>query len=286
VQIYRDKKILFPSSSANFAREEPFTQSVASIADCLAVPIFVQVFLNQCYSRGAAMIQIRKACQRGHADHGWLDTWHSFSFADYFDPEHMGFSALRVLNEDRIAPGAGFPTHSHRDMEIVTYLLQGALEHKDSMGNSSVIRPGEIQRMSAGSGVKHSEFNASDSEEVHLLQIWIEPALRGITPGYEQKPFPRAQSHGRLKLLASPNGQDDSVTIHQDARIYVALLQENEKLLYTLQADRRAYLQLARGKININGHDLEPGDGARIWDENITFLGMAAGAEALLFDLP
>lgn len=232
------------------------------------------------------MIQIRKASERGHANHGWLDTWHSFSFADYFDPEHMGYSALRVINEDRIAPGAGFPTHSHRDMEIVTYLLQGALEHKDSMGNGSVIRPGEIQRMSAGSGIKHSEFNASDSEEAHLLQIWIEPMQRGMIPGYEQKSFSIAQMHGNLKLLVSPDGQDNSVTIHQDARIYATHLRKNETLPYMAKADRRTYVHLARGEIKLNGNILESGDGAKTWDESLTLTGLAAGSEALIFDLP
>ena len=232
------------------------------------------------------MIQIRKASERGHANHGWLDTWHSFSFADYFDPQHMGFSVLRVINDDRIAPGAGFPTHGHRDMEIITYLLQGALAHKDSMGNGSVIRPGEIQRMSAGSGVSHSEFNASESEEAHLLQIWIEPKERGIPPGYEQKSLAVAGKSNYLNLLASPDGQDGSVTIHQDARIYAALLQEHEKVAYSLPAGRRVYIHLARGKMKLNGFELEAGDGAKIWDENINILSTAAGSEALLFDLP
>lgn len=232
------------------------------------------------------MIQIRKASERGHANHGWLDTWHSFSFADYFDPQYMGFSVLRVINDDRIAPGAGFPTHGHRDMEIITYLLHGALEHKDSMGNGSVIRPGEIQRMSAGSGISHSEFNASESEEAHLLQIWIEPKERGITPGYEQKSLAAAGKNSSLNLLASPDGQDGSVTIHQDARLYVALLQEHEEVAYSLPAGRRGYIHLARGKLKLNGLDLEAGDGAKIWDENINILSTAAGSEALLFDLP
>jgi hypothetical protein len=232
------------------------------------------------------MIQIRKASERGHANHGWLDTWHSFSFADYFDPQYMGFSVLRVINDDRIAPGAGFPTHGHRDMEIITYLLHGALEHKDSMGNGSVIRPGEIQRMSAGSGISHSEFNASESEEAHLLQIWIEPKERGITPGYEQKSLAAAGKNSSLNLLASPDGQDGSVTIHQDARLYVALLQEHEEVAYLLPAGRRGYIHLARGKLKLNGLDLDAGDGAKIWDENINILSTAAGSEALLFDLP
>jgi len=232
------------------------------------------------------MIQIRKADERGHANHGWLDTWHSFSFADYFDPAHMGFSVLRVINDDRIAPGAGFPTHGHRDMEIITYLLQGALEHKDSMGNGSVIRAGEIQRMSAGKGVNHSEFNASQTEEAHLLQIWIEPGERGIVPGYEQKNFPSNEKRRRLRLLASPDGKDGSVSIHQDALLYATLLEQNEEVSYSLPAGRRAYLHLASGKLEVNGISLESGDAAKIWDENIRLLGTAAGSEALLFDLP
>jgi len=232
------------------------------------------------------MIQIRKAGERGHANHGWLDTWHSFSFADYFDPQNMGFSVLRVINDDRIAPGAGFPTHAHHDMEIITYLLQGALEHKDSMGNGSVIRPGEIQRMSAGTGISHSEFNASKNDEAHLLQIWIEPKERGIVPGYEQKSFTTAGKASSMSLIASPDGQDGSVTIHQDARLYAALLQEHEELAYSMPTGRRVYIHLARGKLKLNGLDLEAGDGAKIWGENINILSTAAGSEALLFDLP
>ncbi|BCB27628.1 pirin family protein [Sulfurimicrobium lacus] len=232
------------------------------------------------------MIQLRKASERGHANHGWLDTWHSFSFADYYDPQHMGFSVLRVINDDRIAPGAGFPTHSHRDMEIITYLLQGSLAHKDSMGNGSVIRPGEIQRMSAGSGISHSEFNASESEEAHLLQIWIEPKENGITPSYEQKSLPVAGNNAQLNLLASPDGQDGSVIIHQDVRLYATHLQEHGEVAYSLPAGRRAYLHLARGKLKLNGLELEAGDGAKILDENINILSTEAGSEALLFDLP
>lgn len=231
------------------------------------------------------MIQIRRAHERGHANHGWLDTWHSFSFADYFDPQHMGFSVLRVINDDRIAPGAGFPTHRHRDMEIITYLLQGALEHKDSMGNGSVIRPGDIQRMSAGSGISHSEFNASEIEEAHLLQIWIEPMERGIIPSYEQKSNITTKDRA-LNLLASPDGRDGSVTIHQDINLYATVLKEHEDVSYSLPAGRRAYLHIASGKLEANGFELEAGDGAKIWDENVRILSTAAGSEALLFDLP
>jgi len=232
------------------------------------------------------MIEIRKAGERGHANHGWLDTWHSFSFADYFDPEHMGFSVLRVINDDRIAPGGGFPSHRHRDMEIITYLLHGSLEHKDSMGNGSVIRPGEIQRMSAGTGVMHSEFNASSTERVHLLQIWIEPEQRGIAPSYEQKVFPASEKRHRLRLVASPDGKDGSISINQNARLYATLLGAGEDVTYVPPAARRSYVHLAKGRLAINGIELEAGDGAKIVDENIKLLGMAAGSEALLFDLP
>lgn len=232
------------------------------------------------------MIELRKSTDRGHANHGWLDTWHSFSFADYFDPEHMGYSVLRVINDDRVAPGAGFPSHSHRDMEIITYLLHGALEHKDSMGNGSVIRPGEIQRMSAGTGVMHSEFNASATEQAHLLQIWIEPEQRGVAPGYEQKTFPDEEKRGRLRLLASPDGTDGSVTIHQNARLYATLLQAGETVAYSPPPNRHSYLHLAKGQLEVNGIKLEAGDGAKIFDENIKLLSLAAGTEALLFDLP
>lgn len=232
------------------------------------------------------MIEIRKAGERGHANHGWLDTWHSFSFADYFDPEHMGFSVLRVINDDRIAPGGGFPSHRHRDMEIITYLLHGALEHKDSMGNGSVIRPGEVQRMSAGTGVMHSEFNASSTERVHLLQIWIEPEQRGIAPSYEQKVFPASEKRHRLRLVASPDGSDGSISINQDARLYATLLGAGEDVTYAPPAARRGYVHLAKGRLEINGIELEAGDGAKIVDENIKLLGLVAGSEALLFDLP
>lgn len=232
------------------------------------------------------MIYFRRAAERGHANHGWLDSWHSFSFADYFDPAFVSYSALRVINEDRIAPGAGFPTHSHRDMEIITYMLQGALEHKDSMGNGSVIRPGDVQRMSAGRGVSHSEFNASDAEEAHLLQIWIEPEKQGIEPGYEQKTFPDSEKSGQFRLLASPDGEAGSVIIHQNARLYATLLDCKEEVSFTPQDGRRLYLHLARGQIDLNGVTMNQGDAARITDETVRLLGLAAGSEALLFDLP
>ncbi|MDD5329999.1 MAG: pirin family protein [Sulfuricella sp.] len=231
------------------------------------------------------MITIRKAAERGHADHGWLDTWHTFSFADYYDPAQMGYSSLRVINDDTVAPGAGFPTHPHHDMEIVTYVLSGALEHKDSMGNGTVIRPGEVQRMSAGSGITHSEFNASATEAVHLLQIWIETARKGIAPSYEQKYFGADEKLGRLRLVASPNGGDGSVTIHQDAKLYAALIDRAHGAETRLPAGRRAWLQVARGTVRLNGMTLEAGDGARIEGESALHLDSDDSAEILLFDL-
>ncbi|GAO37347.1 quercetin 2,3-dioxygenase [Sulfuricella sp. T08] len=231
------------------------------------------------------MIIIRKAQERGHADHGWLNTWHTFSFADYYDPEQMGYSSLRVINDDRVAGGGGFPTHPHRDMEIVTYVLSGALEHKDSMGNGTVIRPGEVQRMSAGTGIRHSEFNASPSEEVHLLQIWIMPDRSGLTPSYEQKFFDDAKKLGKLRLVASPDGSDGSVTIHQDAKLYASLIDPGHPAEHALLPGRRAYLHVARGSASLNGEVLEAGDGARIESESKIRLESNSSAEILLFDL-
>src|SRR5512134_1012018 len=199
------------------------------------------------------MIELRRAAERGHAQHGWLDSWHSFSFADYYDPAHMGYSALRVINEDRIQPGTGFGTHGHRDMEIVSYVLDGALAHKDSMGTGSTIVPGDVQRMSAGRGVQHSEFNHSKDGVTHFLQIWIEPNVRGIPPGYEQKHFDAASKRGRLRLVASPDGAEGSVTIHQDARIYAALLGGAERASHALAPGRKAYVHLVRGTLAVNG---------------------------------
>ena len=232
------------------------------------------------------MIQARNSADRGHADHGWLDSFHSFSFADYFDPAHVHFSVLRVINEDRVAPGAGFPTHGHRDMEIVSYVLAGALEHKDSMGNGSVIRPGDVQRLSAGTGVRHSEFNASTSEPVHFLQIWILPEANGIAPGYEQKHFSPADLTGRLRLIAAPDGRDGAVTIHQDALLYATKLDDAMRVSHTLAAGRRAYVHVARGRVALNGTPLAAGDGARIEHEPVIELAAGVGAEVLLFDLP
>jgi redox-sensitive bicupin YhaK (pirin superfamily) len=231
------------------------------------------------------MLTLRKNTDRGHANHGWLDTWHTFSFAGYHDPQHMGFSDLRVINDDRVQPGQGFGTHGHRDMEIITYVLDGALEHKDSMGNGSVIRPGNVQRMSAGTGVRHSEFNASKTDPVHLLQIWIEPNVTGVAPGYEEKIFTDAEKRGHLRLIASPDGRDGSVTIHQDARVYAALLNGTDSTTHALAAGRKAYVHVARGSVTVNGQLLSGGDGARITQESNIVIRDADNAEVLLFDL-
>jgi hypothetical protein len=231
-------------------------------------------------------IDIRPARQRGHADHGWLDTWHTFSFADYHDPRFMGFRTLRVINEDVVAPGRGFPTHGHRDMEIITYVLQGALQHRDSLGTGSIIRPGEVQRMSAGTGVRHSEANASPSEPVHLLQIWIEPARPGIEPGYEQRAFADEDKQGRLRLVASPDGAEGSVTIHQDARVYATRLGPGQRVVHPLATGRHAWLQVARGSLALNGARLAAGDGAAVSAEAVVTLVGEQDAEALLFELP
>ena len=231
------------------------------------------------------MIELRKSGERGHANHGWLDSYHSFSFADYHDSRHMGFASLRVINEDVVQPGQGFGTHGHRDMEIITYILEGALEHKDSMGNGSVIRPGDVQRMSAGTGVRHSEFNASRDELVHLLQIWIEPAVAGIAPGYEEKHFDGASKRGRLRLIASSDGRDGSVTIHQDAAVYAALLDGAERATHALAAGRKAYVHIARGSVAVNGQALSAGDAVKISGEPEITLGSGKAAEVLLFDL-
>jgi len=232
------------------------------------------------------MLEIRKAADRGHANHGWLDSWHSFSFADYHDPRHMGFGALRVINEDRIQPGMGFGTHGHRDMEIISYVLEGALAHKDSMGNGSTIVPGDVQRMSAGRGVLHSEFNHEAAGETHFLQIWIEPSVRGIDPGYEQKRFGAEDKRGQLRLVASPDAREGSVKIHQDAFVYATLLDGGERVVHTLSPGRRAYLHLARGRLRVNGETLSAGDALKAIDVAEIVLEQGAQAEALLFDLP
>jgi hypothetical protein len=232
------------------------------------------------------MLTVRKAEERGHANHGWLDTWHTFSFADYHDPREMGFGALRVINDDKVEPGQGFGMHGHHDMEIITYVLDGALEHKDSMGNGSVIRPGDVQRMSAGTGVRHSEFNPSREERVHLLQIWIEPRITGVRPGYEEKQFGAAEKKGQLRLIASPDGHEGSVTIHQDACVYASVLDGKDVVANRLAPGRRAYVHVARGAVKVNGVSLKGGDGVKIENEASVELGDAREAEVLLFDLP
>ncbi len=232
------------------------------------------------------MIVLRKAGERGHSNHGWLDSYFSFSFAEYHDPQHMGFSSLRVINEDVVQPGKGFGTHGHRDMEIITYILAGALEHKDSMGNGSVIRPGDVQRMSAGRGVQHSEFNPSPSELVHLLQIWIVPNVRGIAPEYEETHFDAASKRGRLRLIASSDGRDGSVTIHQDAAVYAALLDGAERASHALAPGRKAYIHVARGSVTVNGNALDAGDALKASGESVLAFERGENAEILLFDLP
>jgi quercetin 2,3-dioxygenase len=228
------------------------------------------------------MIKIRKAGDRGHFDHGWLNTYHTFSFADYYDPEFMGFRTLRVINEDRVQPGSGFGTHGHRDMEIVSYVLEGALAHRDNMGHGGVIRPGDVQRMSAGTGVLHSEMNGSKEETVHFLQIWIMPERRGITPGYEQKHFEPADVAGKLRLIASPDSSNGAVTIHQDVRVYTTVL-DGRSVKHELAPGRFGWVQIARGSVEVNGLQLSAGDGAAVSDEReVTLSGTG---EALLFDL-
>jgi redox-sensitive bicupin YhaK (pirin superfamily) len=231
-------------------------------------------------------MDIRRANDRGHAQHGWLDSFHSFSFADYYDAEHMGFGPLRVINEDRVQPGMGFGTHGHRDMEIITYVLSGRLEHKDSIGTGSVIVPGDVQAMSAGRGVRHSEFNPSADEPTHFLQIWIEPNVSGIEPRYQQTHFPDDAKRGRLRLIASPDGTDGAVRIRQDARVYAALVTGDEAVSHALAPGRRAYVHVVRGSARVNGSALTAGDAAKIEDETMIRIDNADGAEILLFDLP
>ena len=231
------------------------------------------------------MITIRKSEDRGHFDFGWLDTFHTFSFDQYYDPAHTHFRSLRVINEDRVQPGHGFPTHSHRDMEIITYILTGALEHRDSMGNGSVIRPGDVQRMSAGTGVSHSEFNPSEAEPVHLLQIWILPQSHGLPPSYEEKHFSDEERRGRLRMIASSDGRQGSVTIHQDAQVYAAVLDAGQTVVHTLDENRSAWLQVARGTIRLNEMELKQGDGAASRKESGLKIAAHDQAEILLFDL-
>ena len=231
------------------------------------------------------MNTIRRAGERGHANHGWLDSYHTFSFADYYDPAHMGYSVLRVINEDRVQPGQGFGTHGHRDMEIVSYVLEGALGHKDSMGNGSTIRPGDVQRLSAGNGMLHSEFNYEKQGVTHFLQIWIEPNVRGIAPSYEQKHFDDAEKRGRLRLVASPDGRDGSVSMHQDALLFAGLFDGDERAHYNLAEGRKGYLHVARGTIVVNGQSLSAGDALATDDRDLE-LADGEQAEVLLFDLP
>ncbi|MDQ6684496.1 MAG: pirin family protein [Pseudomonadota bacterium] len=238
------------------------------------------------------MITVRRSADRGFADHGWLKSFHTFSFADYMDPEHMGLGNLRVINEDRVAAGKGFGTHGHRDMEIVSYVLEGELAHKDSMGNgesggahAGVIRPGDVQRMSAGNGVRHSEFNHSSAQETHFLQIWIIPDRSGVAPGYEQKHFDAASKRGQLRLIVSPDGRDGSVTVHADARISAATFDGDEQAEVALQPGRLGYVQVVRGELLVNGQRLEAGDAAALADETMLHLSEGRGAEVLVFDL-
>jgi redox-sensitive bicupin YhaK (pirin superfamily) len=230
------------------------------------------------------MTELRRAGERGHANHGWLDSYHSFSFADYYDPAHMGYGPLRVINEDRVSAGSGFGTHGHRDMEIISYVLEGALAHEDSMGNGSTIVPGDVQRMSAGTGVRHSEYN-HDAGVTHFLQIWIEPKFTGLKPSYEQKHFPAADKRGRLRLIASADGAEGSVRLHQDARVYAGLFDGDERASVRLEPGRRAYVHVARGALTVNGEALSAGDALKT-DADALELRDGTAAEVLLFDLP
>jgi hypothetical protein len=232
------------------------------------------------------MMSVRAGNERGHADHGWLKSFHSFSFAEYHDPDHMAFGPLRVINEDRVAPGKGFGTHGHRDMEIISYVLNGELAHKDSMGTGSVIRPGDVQRMSAGRGVMHSEFNHSNSQVTHFLQIWIMPNVTGIAPSYEEKRFEVADKRGRLRLVASPDGTQGSLTIHQDARVYAGLFDGAESFTLDVAEGRRVYVHVARGSVRVNGKLLDAGDAAKMTDVDRLELTQGSAAEVLVFDLP
>lgn len=232
------------------------------------------------------MITLHRASQRGHADHGWLDSYHTFSFADYYNPQQMGFSVLRVINEDRVAPGQGFGKHPHRDMEIVSIVLDGELEHEDSMGNKTRIKAGEVQRMTAGTGVLHSEYNPQPARPVHFLQIWILPERQGLAPSYDQKEFPDAERRGQLRRVVSPDGRDGAITINQDASLFLTKLAGGEEVSHTLAPGRKAYVQVLSGKVLLDGQPLEAGDGARIQDQQVVRLAGASAGEALLFDLP
>jgi redox-sensitive bicupin YhaK (pirin superfamily) len=232
------------------------------------------------------MIQVRKGQDRGHFDHGWLNTCHTFSFADYYDPKNMGFRVLRVINEDRVQPGRGFGTHGHRDMEIITYVLEGALEHKDSLGSGSVLRPGELQHMTAGTGIQHSEFNPSGTEPVHLYQIWIMPDRRGLPPSYEQRTFSEKGRRGWLRVVASPDGRDGSLTIHQDVAVFLASLDDGHQVTHELAPGRHAWLQVLRGSVQLNRQDVDAGDGVAVSEEAAVSLRTTDGSEVMLFDLP
>ena len=231
------------------------------------------------------MIRIRKSDDRGHFDHGWLQTYHTFSFSRYYDPRHMSFRSLRVMNEDWIAPGQGFGTHGHEDMEIVTYVLDGVLAHRDSLGSGDVLHPGELQRMTAGTGINHSEFNASPTDPVHLYQIWLLPEREGLEPSYEQKAFPVDERHDRLRLVASPDGRDGSLTIRQDARLFLGSLDQDRELIYAPPADRHAWLQVLRGSVEFNGFPMSAGDGAAVSEETALIVRAQSPSEVLLFDL-
>jgi redox-sensitive bicupin YhaK (pirin superfamily) len=231
------------------------------------------------------MITIRPASERGRGEYGWLDTRHTFSFNEYHDGRHMSFRALRVMNEDWIAPGKGFGTHGHRDMEIVTYVLDGALAHKDSLGNGSVLRPGEFQRMTAGTGIEHSEFNPSDSEPVHLYQIWLFPERRGLVPSYDQRAFPLAERQGKLRLVASPDGRDGSLSINQDAEVYLTTLDAGDQVTHSLAAGRHAWIQVLRGGVKLNNVDLLVSDGAAVSEESVLSVRASQPSEVMLFDL-
>jgi redox-sensitive bicupin YhaK (pirin superfamily) len=232
------------------------------------------------------MNNIRLSADRGHANHGWLNSYHSFSFGDYFDSKHVEFGPLRVINEDRVSAGAGFGTHPHQDMEIISYVLEGELAHKDSMGNGSVIRPGDVQRMSAGSGVRHSEFNPSSNSPVHFLQIWVQPRVFGVKPSYEEKHFSDAEKRGVLRLIASPEGTDGSVVIHQDARLFAGLFDRNESATLDLSQGRRGYVHVARGDLRVNGTALSAGDALKVTEESSITIETGRAAEVIVFDLP
>jgi redox-sensitive bicupin YhaK (pirin superfamily) len=232
------------------------------------------------------MNTIRRSEDRGHAEHGWLDSYHSFSFGEYFDPQHVEFGPLRVINEDRVVPGAGFGAHGHRDMEIVSYVLSGELAHKDSLGNGSVLRPGDVQRMSAGTGIRHSEFNGSQQAPVHFFQIWIQPNQLNLEPSYEEAHFAADEKRGRLRLIGSPDGADGSVLIHQDARLYSGLFDADEVATLAIDTGRRAYVHVIRGEIEVNGHALSTGDALKLSQESEVRIVKARDAEVLVFDLP